>query len=149
MREPLLAVDREVGDVADLAKRLHQVIGGISVIFDDQETHDESTVSRIGDFPYGRSMLDYPNHSVTTLSCPDLGTGTFLGPKRARGGEVAPPPLDQLRTGGGDGCRSGVDGWGRACARPPGSNRRRGRRMPAVRPHLRSGPAPRPRGVDP
>src|SRR5215469_8577997 len=35
-------------------------------------------------------------------------------PKRARGGEVAPPPLDQLRTGGGDGCRNGVDGWGRA-----------------------------------
>ena len=94
MGEPLFAVDREVGDVADLAKRFHQVIGGISVIFDDQETHDESTVSRIGDFPYGRSMLDYTNHSVTTSSCPDLGLGSFLSPKCARGGEVAPPPLD-------------------------------------------------------
>jgi hypothetical protein len=55
MGESLLAVDREVGDVADLAECLHQVIGGISVVFDDQETHDESTVSRIGDRPYGRA----------------------------------------------------------------------------------------------
>ena len=53
MGEALLAVGRQVGDVADLAKGLHQVVGGIAVVFDDQETHDESTVSRISDVPRG------------------------------------------------------------------------------------------------
>jgi hypothetical protein len=42
----------------DLAECLHQVIGGIPVVFDDQETHDEPTVSRISDVLYGRSILD-------------------------------------------------------------------------------------------
>src|SRR6476660_513702 len=47
------------------------------------------------------------------------GPGNTPSPKRARGGEVAPPPLDQLRTGGGDECRSGVEGWGRALRPSP------------------------------
>jgi hypothetical protein len=58
MGESLLAVDCQLGDMPDLAECLHQVIGGIPVVFDDQETHDEPTVSRISDVLYGRSILD-------------------------------------------------------------------------------------------
>src|ERR1700745_1333840 len=119
MGESLLAVDREIGDVTDLAECLHQVIGGISVGFDDQETNDESTVSRIGDVPYGTRMLDFTNHSCTISTCPDLGLGASQSPKRSRGGEVAPPPLDQLRTGGGGGGRDGGVGVGEGLWAPP------------------------------
>ena len=45
------------GDVADLAKRLGQIIGGIAVVFDDQQPHDEPVVSRIGDVPGERDVL--------------------------------------------------------------------------------------------
>src|SRR5262249_8556172 len=129
--EPLLAVDGEIGDVADFAERLRQVIGGISVIFDDQETHDESTVSRIGGVSYGKRMLDCTNHSGTISSCPDLGPVRFPQARNVRGAASAPrppstnsapagrrmpersrwlgtgfSPVPLVRTaGGGDGCR--------------------------------------------
>src|SRR6266699_3818776 len=28
-----------IGDITDFAKRLHQIIGGLAVVFDDQEAH--------------------------------------------------------------------------------------------------------------
>ena len=42
MREAVLAVAGEVGHVADLAERLHQVVGGITIVFDNQQTHPDS-----------------------------------------------------------------------------------------------------------
>ena len=38
-REPLLAVRRLVGDMADLAEGLDQIVGGVAVVFDDQQAH--------------------------------------------------------------------------------------------------------------
>src|SRR5712692_6531767 len=46
----------------------------------------------------------------------------------------SPPPSQPTPRGGGDGCRSELEDGGGRLARPPGSNRRRGRRMPTVRP---------------
>jgi hypothetical protein len=40
----------------DLTERLGQIVGGVAVVFDDQETHDEPTVSRIRDFPGGGTL---------------------------------------------------------------------------------------------
>ena len=50
MREPLLAVARKVGDMADLAEGLDQVVGGVAVVFDDQEAHGDPALS-IGPLP--------------------------------------------------------------------------------------------------
>jgi hypothetical protein len=49
--EPFLAIGGKVGDVADLAERLGEILGGIAIVFDDEQTHDEAAISRIGDFP--------------------------------------------------------------------------------------------------
>ena len=38
-REAFLAVAGEIGDVADFAKRLHEIVGGLAVVFDDQKAH--------------------------------------------------------------------------------------------------------------
>ena len=139
--ESLLAVGRQVGDMPDLAECLRQIVGGVAIVFDDQETHDESAVSWISDVPRRGTVLDCTNHSGTISKCPGVGPRGD-GPsqrEKCEGRRFDPPPLNQLRTGGGDGCRNEVrrDGDGRR-ARPPGSNRRRGRRMPTVRP-IRSG----------
>jgi hypothetical protein len=54
--EALLAICRQVGDMSDLTERLGQIVGRVAVVFDDQETHDEPTVSRISDFPRGGTV---------------------------------------------------------------------------------------------
>jgi hypothetical protein len=41
----------------DLAKRLGQVVGGVAIVFDDQETHDEMAVSRVRDLSRGGNLL--------------------------------------------------------------------------------------------
>ena len=38
-RQAFLAVGGEIGDVADFAKRLDQIVGGFAVVFDDQKAH--------------------------------------------------------------------------------------------------------------
>ena len=43
LREPFLAVGGEVGHMPDLAEGLDQIVGGIAVVFDDQETHGDPT----------------------------------------------------------------------------------------------------------
>ena len=55
--EALLAVGGQIGDMADLAERLGQIVRGVAIVFDDQEAHDEPAVSRISDFPRGGIML--------------------------------------------------------------------------------------------
>ena len=52
MREPLLAVGGKVGNVPDLTEGLDQIIGGIAIVFDDQETHDGPAISTVGAFPH-------------------------------------------------------------------------------------------------
>src|SRR5262249_57765999 len=135
----------------DLAECLGQIVGGVAVVFDDQQTHDESAVSWISDVPRRGTILDCISHSGTISKWPGVEPGRG-GPRqreKCEGRRFDPPPLDQLRTGGGDGCRNEVrrDGDGRR-ARPPGSNRRRGGRMPAGRP-LRANPAEPPRDGPP
>ena len=41
-REALLAVGRLVRDMADLAKRLDQIVGRVAVVFDDQKAHADT-----------------------------------------------------------------------------------------------------------
>jgi hypothetical protein len=56
LSEAFLAICRKVGDMPDFTERLGQIVGGVAVVFDDQETHDEPTVSRIRDFPGGGTL---------------------------------------------------------------------------------------------
>src|SRR5262249_59367204 len=107
----------------DLAECLRQIGGGVAVVLDDQETHDESAVSWISDVPRRGTVLDCTNHSVTISKCPGVGPWGD-GPsqrEKCEGRRFDPPPLNQLRTGGGDRCWDEVrpDG-GRRPARPPG-----------------------------
>ena len=47
-RQTFLAIAGEIGDVADFAKRLHQVVGGLTVVFDDQQSHLGVGCSQLG-----------------------------------------------------------------------------------------------------
>ena len=38
-RQALLAVAGEIGDMADFTERLDQIVGGLAVVFDDQQAH--------------------------------------------------------------------------------------------------------------
>ena len=38
----------------DLPKGLHEIVGGIAIVFDDQETHGEPAISRISAIPHGK-----------------------------------------------------------------------------------------------
>jgi adenine deaminase len=40
--EAFLAVGRAIGDVADLAERLHQIVGGVAVVLDNEKAHGRS-----------------------------------------------------------------------------------------------------------
>src|SRR5262249_7362943 len=122
-----------------LAECLGQIVGGVAVVFDDQQTHDESAVSWISDVPRRGTILDCTNHSGTISNCPSVGKGGPRQREKCEGRQFDPPPLNQLRTGGGAGCGNEVRGEGEGRRPgPPGSTRRRGRRMPTVRP-IRSG----------
>src|SRR4029077_14796804 len=102
------------------------------------------------------SMLDYTNHSGTISSCPDLGAWEIHQVRNVRGAaRPRHPSINSAPAGATDAGTESKAGDG-LCARPPGSNRRRGRRMPAVRPILGLGLAERHRdevrrvaGLDP
>src|SRR5262249_2913067 len=67
------------------------------------------------------------------------GRSESAGPRNCEGRRFDPPPLNQLRTGGGDGWRDeGRRAGGGGPGPPPGSNRRRGRRatVPPIRTSL-------------
>src|SRR5262249_45922104 len=117
--ESFLAVGRQVGDMADLAKCLGKIVVRIAVIFDDEETHEKMIVSWVG--RRGGAGADRANHSGARLKCPCWRASEHSYPKKMRGAADDPPPLNQPRAGGGDGCRHGVGtSWGRALAPVPG-----------------------------
>jgi hypothetical protein len=60
VREPFLAVRRQVGHMPDLAKRFRHVVGLGAAVFNDKETHDETALSNM---PRG-SMLGGTHHSA-------------------------------------------------------------------------------------
>src|SRR5262249_3642736 len=99
-----------------------QIGGGVAVVFDEQQTHDESAVSWISDVPRRGTILDCTNHSGTISNCPSVGKGGPRQREKCEGRRFDPPPLNQLRTGGGDGCPAeGRRGGGRRPAPPPRS----------------------------
>jgi hypothetical protein len=55
--------------MADLAKSLGEIVGGIAIVFYDQETHGKLIVSRIGDIARKRSMIGWAYHSGHPLHC--------------------------------------------------------------------------------
>ena len=57
MRQSFLAVGGEIRDMTDLAKSLREVVGGIAVVFDDQQTHDGPAIPTVSPFPRGGSMV--------------------------------------------------------------------------------------------
>src|SRR6476659_262990 len=63
MSEALFAVSRDIGHMANLAEGLGDVVGGVAVVFDDQETHDEVAVAWVRIRPGGRIGLRGTNHS--------------------------------------------------------------------------------------
>ena len=48
--QALLAVGRVVGDVADLAEGLGEIVGGVAVVFDDQKAHGDPPGPGVGKF---------------------------------------------------------------------------------------------------
>src|SRR5262249_60765123 len=92
MGEAFLAVGGQVGHMPDLAECLRQIVGGVAVVFDDQETHDECAVSRISDVPRGGTILDCTNHSGTISQCPWRRPGRPLRARNARGGGLTRHP---------------------------------------------------------
>src|SRR5215472_11026200 len=86
----------------DLAECLRQIVGGVAVVFDDQETHDEPAVSWISDVPRRGTVLDCTNHSGTISKCPGVGPRGDRPCQREKceGRRFDPPPLNQPRSEG-------------------------------------------------
>ena len=97
-RQALLAVGRLIGDMADLAECLHQIIGGVAVVFDDEKAHG-------GVSPNWQINLDRDGGLITDEVVSHGSPGKRLAEK-VRGRQApARHPLDRLHPGGGDGCR--------------------------------------------
>src|SRR5262249_9370965 len=98
MRQPFLAVAGEIRNMTDLAKRLREIIGGIAVIFDDQETHDEPAILSVAGLPCRRLMQRWLDHNTISRTIPEKRYGsTATAPgvvsRKARGAAgLTPPP---------------------------------------------------------
>ena len=57
-RQAVLAVGGGVGDMADFAERLDQIVGGVAVVLDDQKAHGDPVRLRIGHPAEGASPLN-------------------------------------------------------------------------------------------
>ena len=86
-RQPLLAVRRLVGDMADLAEGPGDVVGRVAVVFDDQEAHGGPLLVRSILAKSGRPRL------------------SGLANSARGGGLLRRPSTTILVPGGGDGCR--------------------------------------------
>src|SRR5688500_14612502 len=93
MGEALLAVSRHGGDMPYWGTCLRQAIGGIAVVFDDQEPHDRAASSEI-DLPRGGGVRDRANHGTRLYqSIRAKGAGANISPTRpenTRGGGCTP-----------------------------------------------------------
>jgi len=80
---PFLSVAGAVGHMSHLAKRLDEVIGGIAIVFDDQQAH--------GPHPIGAGHESLTQGGVAHL----IETGPPIEPQSAkkRGGRTNLPPL--------------------------------------------------------
>ena len=92
-----------IGDVADLAERLDQIVGGVAVVFDDQKAHGHVAVP---------AEADRPRRPVTAINIVLHRSRSNALPserniaRNVRGvARLTRHPLDQLHPGGGDGCR--------------------------------------------
>ncbi len=85
MREPFLAVGRVLGDVADLAEGLDQVVGGVAVVFDDQEAHGDPVRS----LPYVRPRSGNVCAAIVMATVPE--TGAALRPVPADPAQASAP----------------------------------------------------------
>jgi hypothetical protein len=87
-----------IGDVSHFPEGLDQIIGGLAVVFDDEESHDGGKFSSI-------------RHAATAQSAARLAAGLWSATQKKRGGDgVSHHPLAEPGTGGGDGSRcSGSD----------------------------------------
>ncbi len=95
-REPLLAVGGEVGNVPDLAEGLDQIVGGIAIVFDDQQTHDGPAISTVGAFPHCGGTFHREFIIAATLQ--QVANADRNAPPRGRKergvAEFPPPPLN-------------------------------------------------------
>src|SRR5690348_2188299 len=113
-----------VGNVTGLTERLHEIVGRVVIVLNDEKTHDKSLFAA---FSKSRKAIPADDNPPAA-------------PATARGGERQARHPYLLRPGGGDGCRSAewvICGDG-PCDPPPGYARQRGRRMPADAPFTKS-----------
>ena len=59
--QAVLAVGGGVGDMADLAERLDQIVGGVAVVLDDQKAHGDPIRLRIGRSADRHEPREYPH----------------------------------------------------------------------------------------
>ncbi len=89
-REAVLAVGRLVGDVADLAEGLDEVVRGVAVVFDDEQAHGVCW-TRVAAKSSELSGLMAPSLSAAGMSLKKFGGG---------GGALHRPLFDRARLGG-------------------------------------------------
>src|SRR5208282_3804209 len=165
-RQAFLAIGGLVGDMADLAERLDEIIGRVAIIFNNEKAH--------GVMPWlGSRMTGSPHRSILFTSrvrqyrpsmlaaAPALPSTPWIGHLPARSASrniawsgrgigrgwraAARHPRYRLHPGGGDICREAelVIGGDGPYGPSPGNARQRGRRMPADRPITQALPSGR------
>ena len=97
--------------MADLAKRLDEVVGSVAIVFNDQKAHGDPVRLRIGHpaeraLPVNIRISGHRSHQFQTFrwqgQCPPAGI-----PRSYARGWRKPPPPQRPHPGGGDGCQ----GW--------------------------------------
>src|SRR5262249_3135607 len=111
-RKPLLAVDRVIGHMADLAKRLNEIVGRVTIILDDEQAHGSYQMgaghARISRGCVAHSSLHWCRFHwsayIARSPPPPLGQGGKRGSTKGAGGP--PRRSSTIDPGGGDGCRA-------------------------------------------
>ena len=80
-RQALLAIAGEIGDMADFTKRLDQIVGGLAVVFDDQQAHLR------GSCGHGNVL----SLTMARPPCTCKATGSSLDEVKKAGGEAGGP----------------------------------------------------------
>ena len=153
--QAVVAICSGIGDMADLAERLDQVIRGVAVVLNDQKAHGDPIRLRFGRpaeraLPLNIRKDGHRSHQFQSFRWRGQ-LPPAMGPISYARGWRRPPPPQRPHPSGGDGCqgwssRSKVAqlrshfrnfaGTGTMPA-PLRSDHRRGRRMPAGRPQSR------------
>src|SRR5262249_58544535 len=106
-REAFLAVEGLIGNVADFAKRLGEIIRSVVIILDDEQTHERSSmIKEYHDLGFANTMAERQAacRAVAWIkTCANTCREMLEESEGAAGSGPPPPPYSG--SGGGDGCR--------------------------------------------